>query len=88
MGIRELRQHLSIYLKRVVVAGETLKVTDRGRVVAIFAPLPETGTPLERLVLSGRATAPSGDLLKMGRPRGPASNRVSRALRELRDERL
>lgn len=88
MGIRQLRQNLSVYLRRVV-AGETLQVTERGRAVAILAPLPEAASPLQRLVLSGRATAPAGDLLKLGPPRAKRpSTRVSKALEQLRGERL
>jgi prevent-host-death family protein len=46
VGIRELRQNLSKYLERVV-RGETLQVTDRGRPVAVLAPLQRDGQ-LER----------------------------------------
>jgi prevent-host-death family protein len=88
VGVRELRQNLSMYLRRVA-DGETLEVTERNRPVAILAPLPETSTPLGRLVASGRARAPAGDLLKLGAPEGdPASIGLSEALDELRGERL
>jgi prevent-host-death family protein len=56
VGVRELRQNLSVYLVRIA-AGETLEVTDRGRPVAVLAPLPPAGTLVQRLVASGRATA-------------------------------
>ncbi len=87
VGVRELRQNLSVYLKRVA-AGETLEVTERDRPVAILAPLPEVATPLGRLVAAGRATAPVGDLMELGPPRGVASRRLSEALSEGREERL
>lgn len=88
VGVRELRQNLSVYLRRVV-AGQTLEVTERGRAVAVLAPLAEASTPLERLIASGMATAPAGDLLKLGRPRGrPVSRLVSEALQQGRQERL
>ncbi len=87
VGVRELRQNLSVYLKRVA-AGETLEVTERGRGVAILAPLPEASTPLGRLVVSGRAEAPLGDLLELGPPDGPVSTRLSEALMDERAERL
>lgn len=88
VGVRELRQNLSVYLRRVA-AGETLEVTERDRAVAILAPLPEASTPLGRLVFSGRAAAPVRDLLELGRPEGePASGRLSEALAEERGERL
>ena len=38
VGIRELRQNLSVYLERVK-AGETLEVTDHGRPVANLEPI-------------------------------------------------
>ena len=40
VSVRELRQHLSIYLRRVAT-GERLVVTDRRRPVAMLGPLPE-----------------------------------------------
>ena len=88
VGVRELRQNLSMYLRRVA-DGETLEVTERNRPVAILAPLPETSTSLGRLVVSGRARAPAGDLLELGAPDGePASTRLSEALDAEREERL
>ncbi len=88
VGVRELRQNLSVYLRRVA-AGETLEVTERDRAVAILAPLPEASTPLGRLVVLGRAAAPDGDLLELGRPEGErVSGRLSEALAEERGERL
>lgn len=50
VGIRELRQHASELLRRVE-AGEHIEITDRGRRVAVLAPLPED--PIERLRASG-----------------------------------
>jgi prevent-host-death family protein len=38
VGVRELKQHLSEYLRRVV-AGETVMVTDRGVPVAMLVPV-------------------------------------------------
>jgi prevent-host-death family protein len=38
IGVRELRQHASRYLARVV-GGETFEVTDRGRPVALLVPV-------------------------------------------------
>lgn len=51
VGVRELRQRASELLRRVE-AGETIEVTDRGRPVAVLAPLPDRG-PLEGLVAAG-----------------------------------
>lgn len=88
MGVRELRQNLSVYLRRVA-EGATFHVTEHGRPVAVLAPLAVGTTALERLVATGRATAPRGDLRELGVPRGPgASRRASTALRQLRADRL
>jgi prevent-host-death family protein len=67
VGIRELRQHLTRYLRRVQ-QGETLEVTDRGRAVAVLAPLPQGSSAADRLVRAGRARPPRLDLLRLGRP--------------------
>ena len=64
VGVRELRQNLSVYLRRVA-AGETLRVTERGAPVALLAPLPERAGVLDRLIATGRAKAPLGDLLEV-----------------------
>ena len=84
VGVRELRQNLSVYLDRVK-AGEVLEVTERGRGVALFTPLPGPATALEHLIATGRATAAAGDLLALGPPlsRRPR-RRASQALDELR----
>lgn len=55
IGIRELRQRASEYLRRVE-SGETIEVTDRGRPVALLTPIPEV-PPLERLRASGDVEA-------------------------------
>ena len=71
VGVRELRQNLSIYLDKVK-AGETLQVTEFGRVVALLSPLPaEKLSPFERMVREGRAIPPKGSL-KDRRPPQPA----------------
>jgi prevent-host-death family protein len=88
VGVRELRQNLSIYLRRVT-AGEVLQVTDRGRPVAILTALSEVASPLEILTTTGRASSPRGDLLDLAPPRrwrGKGS--LSEALRATREERL
>lgn len=54
VGIRELRQNLSVYLARVR-RGETLTVTDRRQVVAVLAPAARSDDALARLVAEGRA---------------------------------
>jgi prevent-host-death family protein len=51
IGIRELRQRASEYLRRVE-AGETIEVTNRGRPVALLSPIPDAA-PLDRLRAAG-----------------------------------
>ncbi len=63
IGIRELRQRASDYLRRVA-AGETFEVTDRGRPVALLTPIPDS-SPLDQLRAAGEleeATHSSGEL--------------------------
>jgi prevent-host-death family protein len=66
VGIRELRQRASELLRRVE-AGETIEVTDRGRPVAMLAPLPEA-EPLDRLRAAGDVIPASGSLDDLPRP--------------------
>lgn len=88
VGVRELRQNLSVYLERIAL-GETLEVTDRGQPVAILAPLPKQISVLERLRREGRVTPAKGDLLTLKRPRMAVSRRGTRALQlQRRDRRL
>jgi prevent-host-death family protein len=86
VGVRELRQNLSVYLARIA-RGETLEVTDRGQPVAILAPLPQPVSVLERLRREGRVTSAKGDLLTLERPRMPVSRRGTRALQLQRQDR-
>jgi|SRR5919109_3583665 prevent-host-death family protein len=88
VGVRELRQNLSIYLDRVK-AGETLEVTERGRPVARLAPLPAgTVSAYDRLVAEGHIRPASGDLLELGDPlpREPGERSLTDVLLDMRDE--
>jgi len=67
IGIRELRQHASVYL-RLVEAGETVEVTDRGRPIALLVPTGE-GDALTRLETQGRLSRATTDVLELGKPR-------------------
>ena len=88
VGVRELRQNLSVYLRRVR-SGTTYEVAERGRPVALLTPAPEISTALRRLVSSGRASAPSGDLLALEPPRKRRRKKpLSEALAQARAERL
>jgi prevent-host-death family protein len=72
IGIRELRQHASTYL-RAVEHGETIQVTDRGRRIALLVPIPEE-TRLDQLIASGRLRVAVGDLLELGEPLAPIAD--------------
>ena len=52
VGVRELRQNLSVYLDKVK-KGRALLVTEHGRVVARLAPLEPESDPVARLLASG-----------------------------------
>ena len=64
IGVRELRQNLSVYLDRVK-KGEALTVTEHGAAVAILRPLPTADSPLERLVAEGRGRKPLRDIASL-----------------------
>jgi prevent-host-death family protein len=71
VGVRELRQNLSVYLDRVK-DGEILEVTEHGHSVALLTPLPRTTmSTLERLVAEGRITPGTGDLMAYLRTHQP-----------------
>ena len=70
IGIRELRQAASRYL-RDVERGETIEVTDRGRPVARLVPVPRV-TRIDELAGGGRLDLGSGDALELGAPLPPA----------------
>lgn len=54
VGVRELRQNLSVYLDRVK-AGETLDVTEHGRPVAQLGPRPtKPRSVLAQMIADGR----------------------------------
>jgi prevent-host-death family protein len=52
IGIRELRQHASVYVD-LAEKGYTIDITNRGRLVARLVPVREAGSPLERLIAAG-----------------------------------
>lgn len=87
VGVRELRQNLSVYLRKVL-KGATLEVTERGRPVALLVPIPPSDRPVDQLVASGRARASERSLYELLPPKGRTSLRLSQALKEERAERL
>lgn len=86
VGVAELRQNLSRYLRRVE-RGERLVVTDRNRPVAELGPPSSTGAALDRLIAEGRVSRP----LRRGLPEALKlegdPDALSRALDEIRGER-
>jgi prevent-host-death family protein len=52
IGIRELRQHASVYVD-LAEKGYTVDITNRGRLVARLVPVRKPGSPLERLIAAG-----------------------------------
>ena len=69
IGVRELRQQASRYL-REVERGELIEVTDRGRPVARLVPIPRS-SPADALLESGLLSPAAGDLLELGAPLEP-----------------
>jgi prevent-host-death family protein len=86
VGIRELRQNLSVYVRRVVENAETLEVTDHGRPIALLTPLPKDASRLDELIRSGRVRPPA-DPGPIRAARGVASRRGTEALEEQRADR-
>ena len=88
VGVRELRQNLSVYLDRVK-KGEALTVTEHGAAVALLRPLPTAGTALDRLVAEGHARPPARALASRPKPLAVKLRRpLAERLDEERDERL
>lgn len=62
IGVRELRQNASQYLS-LVKAGQTVEVSERGRLVALLVPPQRSQTGRDRLIAAGRlipASSPTG----------------------------
>jgi prevent-host-death family protein len=52
IGVRELRQHASVYVD-LAEKGQTVDITNRGRLVARLVPVRDVESPLERLIAAG-----------------------------------
>jgi prevent-host-death family protein len=87
VGVRELRQNLSVWLRRVK-DGESFEVTEHGRVVARLEPAREYASVLERLIAEGKATPASRSPADLRVPPGPVTDRGTKALQELREDRF
>ncbi len=86
VGVAELRQNLSKYL-RLVARGERLVVTDRNKPVAELGPPPSSGQALDRLIADGRVSRPSRRGLPEPLRLAGDPQALSRALDEIRGER-
>lgn len=71
IGVRELRQQASRYLRQVE-AGRSIEITTRGRVVALLVPVRGLSR-VDRLIQQGRVTPPAKDLLDLGPPLEPVA---------------
>jgi prevent-host-death family protein len=88
IGVRELRQNASRYLRHVK-AGEIVEVTERGRLVARLVPPQGDDTPRARLLAEGRLLpAPAPWRLPEPIPMGAGEPGTDEVLGELRAERL
>ena len=85
VGIAELRQNLSRYLRRVE-NGERLLVTDRNRPVAELGPPPSVGAGLDRLIAEGRVARPIRGGLPAPLSMDGDAHALSRALDEIRGD--
>src|SRR4051794_41718395 len=84
VGVGELRQNLSKFLRRVE-RGERLVVTDRNRPVAELAPLREEQSAVQRLGAEGRAQ-PARNALDFKPIKLQGRFSASGALRDVRGE--
>lgn len=89
VGIRELRQNLSVYVRRVK-KGETIEVTERGEPVARLAPVSTGVEWLDRMVAEGKIRPARKKLSELPPPvkLPPGDMSISEALQEQREERL
>lgn len=82
IGVRELRQNASEALRRVA-KGESIAVTQRGRVVAVLSP-PAANSGLARLSADGRYRPATGSVLESPVPRRRNTKPSLEVLEELR----
>jgi prevent-host-death family protein len=86
VGVRELRQNLSVYLDRVK-AGETLEVTEHGRSVARLTPNPPARLSiLDQMIADGRAQRATRDHRTIPPAPKIPGRPLSEILLEMRDE--
>jgi prevent-host-death family protein len=89
VGLRDLRHHTGEVLARVR-HGETVDVTEHGRLIARIVPVGsrEPTPTLARLVASGRATLARRPGYRPRMRPGDGTDKLSAAVTALRDEEL
>ncbi len=89
IGIRELRQHASLYVD-LAEKGYIVDITNRGHLVARLVPAKEPESALERLIAAGiiEPAEEEGDLLDIvpGPPVPPGQPTASEILLQMREE--
>ena len=88
VGIRELRQNLSVYVRRVREEGRAYEVTERGEPVARLTPLENRPISLiEQMIADGRITPATRELKDLPPPLPARGGKpLSKILQEMRDE--
>lgn len=87
VGIRELRQNLSVYVRRVREDGRAYEVTERGEPVARLMPLTDRpASIIEQMIADGRATPPTREWKDLPPPVKLPGRPLSEVLQEMRDE--
>jgi len=86
VGVRELRQNLSVYLRRVK-AGRRLEVTERGQPVARLEPIVDERDPIARLQQQGRLVRRgNGDLSRIKPLKVNLERPLTTLVEELRED--
>jgi prevent-host-death family protein len=87
VGIRELRQNLSVYVRRVREDGQAYEVTERGEPVARLMPLEGFATRIERMMADGQIAPATRGASDLPQPLPPVTGKpLSQILDGLRDE--
>ena len=87
VGIRELRQNLSIYVKRVRDEGRAYEVTERGEPVARLTPLEDRPMSIiDQMIADGRITPATRRWEDLPPPIKVPGRPISEILQEMRDE--
>ena len=86
VGVRELRQNLSVYLRRVK-NGETLQVTERGQPVAELRPRRAGSVSrIDQMIADGRIRPATLRPRDIPPPQELPGRPLTEILREMRDE--